>query len=164
MFKALSDEDISKFISNIVKYDELKEINASKLLANLPVVILYETGPNFGHWTLLHRLDNGNVEFFDSYGFKPDDEFYVIEKKYQYPHYLWKLLVDISKLILPDRIHYNEYHLQNSSDSRVATCGRWVILRHALKDMDIDKFNNAINLVSKREGITPDELVTRVVK
>jgi hypothetical protein len=30
--------------------------------------------------------------------------------------------------------------------------------------MDIDKFNNAINLVSKREGITPDELVTRVVK
>jgi hypothetical protein len=164
MYEPLSDSDISRFIPNIVKYSELKDINPRKLLNELPVVILYETGPNYGHWTLLHRLKNGNVEFFDSYGFKPDEEFYFIDKGYQYPHYLWKLLVDIKKLLGRNGIHYNEYHLQSSSDRRVATCGRWVILRHLFNDVDIDAFNRGVIGLSGRLGISPDELVSRIIQ
>lgn len=155
----LSDDSIKKFVSNVIKYDELENISAKKLLAHLPVVILYETKPNFGHWTLLHKLNNGNIEFFDSYGFKPDTEFKLISPEYQYPHYLMNLLKELSKLT---QIHYNQYQLQSKSPG-VSTCGRWCILRRLYPDLDIDQFKEGIDSVVRGMGITNDQYVTKAI-
>ena len=159
MNTALSDESIKKFIPNVVKYNELEGISPNKLLNNLPIVILYETEPNFGHWTLLHKLDNGNIEFFDSYGFKPDSEFKLISPEYQYPHYLMELLKKLSKLT---QIHYNQYQLQSKANG-VSTCGRWCILRRLYPDLDIDQFKEGIDNVVRGMGISNDQYVTKAI-
>lgn len=159
MNTALSDESIKKFIPNVVKYNELEGISPNKLLNNLPIVILYETQPNFGHWTLLHKLDNGNIEFFDSYGFKPDSEFKLISPEYQYPHYLMELLKKLSKLT---QIHYNQYQLQSKANG-VSTCGRWVILRKLYPDLDIDRFKAGVDTVAGGSGMSSDEYVTKAI-
>ena len=155
----LSDTDIRRYIRNIIRYDDLINIDPNTLLSQLPVVILYRTGPDYGHWTLLHKLDNGNIEFFDSYGFKPDTEFGFIGNEYQLPHYLWELLGKLSKLT---RIHYNQYPLQSQSRG-VNTCGRWVILRHLFKFADIDSFKKGLNEVASNLGISYDEFVTKAI-
>lgn len=156
---ALSDDSIRRFIPSVVKYNELRDISANKLLSNLPVVILYETHPNYGHWTLLHKLKNGNIEFFDSYGFKPDSEFKLIDKEFQYPHYLMELLKHLSKLT---RIHYNQYQIQDKKPG-VSTCGRWVILRNLYSDLDIDQFKEGVDRVSEGMGLSRDEYVTKAI-
>jgi hypothetical protein len=156
---ALSDDSIRGFIPNIIKYDELEGVSPERLLRNLPVVILYETGPNYGHWTLLHKLGNGNIEFFDSYGFKPDKEFELMGREYQLPHMLMELLTKLSKLT---QIHYNQYQFQSKTPG-VATCGRWVILRHMFNDVDIDRFKKAIEDSIRKLGISPDQFVVGAV-
>lgn len=155
----LSDTDIKRYIKNIIQYDDLVNIDPERLLRQLPVVILYRTGPNYGHWTLLHKLDNGHIEFFDSYGFKPDTQFGYIGQEYQLPHYLWELLKKLSQLT---RIHYNQYPLQAQSPG-INTCGRWVILRHMFKFADIDAFKKGLDEVSSNLGIGLDKFVTKAV-
>lgn len=159
MNTALSDDSIKRYIPNVLKYDELRGVSPQKLLKNLPIVILYETQPNFGHWTLLHKLDNGNIEFFDSYGYKPDSEFKLISPEYHYPHYLMELLKKLSKIT---QIHYNQYQFQSKEPS-IATCGRWVILRKLYPDFDIDRFSDGVNSVAKGLGLSKDEYVTKAI-
>ena len=36
--------------------------------------ILYSTSPSYGHWTLLRKVDDDTLEFFDSYGDDVDHE------------------------------------------------------------------------------------------
>src|ERR1700757_610903 len=85
MEKALSDSDIRKYVKNVIVYSQLKNMKADKLLELMPVAILYQVTPNFGHWTLMQKVPskNGNieVEFFDSYGYAPDMEFKYLDYK-----------------------------------------------------------------------------------
>lgn len=154
---SLSDSDIkANGIANIIKYEDLYRISPQQLLTMLPVAILYQphaSDKNMGHWTLLHKVP-GSIEFFDSYGFKPDSEFKVID--YQQPHYLAKLLVQLMHMT---KMSYNQYPLQGKG-SNIATCGRWVIVRNKFSNYDLDKFVKATEDVSKHLGITGDELVT----
>jgi hypothetical protein len=155
---SLSDSDIGKYIKNIVQYENLHRLNAEQLVNMLPLVILYQPNkndPDMGHWTLLHRVP-GSIEFFDSYGFRPDEEFKVIG--YQQPHYIAKMLL---KLMPLNKISYSPYKFQNMNDN-ITTCGRWVIVRNMFGSYDIDKFSRAIMEVSTALNITPDELVSRI--
>ena len=69
IMRPLSDEDIKRL--------GIKAILKSEFNGSLPRVILYENTPRNGHWSLLHRTidKNGNkvIEFFDSYGYLPDE-------------------------------------------------------------------------------------------
>jgi hypothetical protein len=152
MQNSLSDADIKKYIPNVIIYDELN--NLKKI--SLPLVILYRTADNFGHWVLLHRTPEG-VEFFDSYGEIPDTQFNKIPPRFQRPHYLTALLKDLNSSF---QIHYNDYPLQGILSS---TCGRWVILRHLLSYAPIDVFNSSVIEVSKNLDLTPDQLVTQII-
>ena len=67
-------------------YRELRDITQiEQILKDNSVVILYANKPKRGHWICLIRYIKNNVptlEFFDSYGFFPDDEKKIISKEF----------------------------------------------------------------------------------
>jgi hypothetical protein len=142
MDKALSDSEILDIMpeATLILSPQLKRL---KRLPRLPLVILYTTAPNFGHWTLLHEVldEKGRptVEFFDSYGMKPDDELAFISPEYrqetaQTKKELLRLLfgAGLGNGKQPN-LSYNEYSFQaptHPDGTPVNTCGRWVILRY----------------------------------
>ena len=152
----LSSEDIERMLdgkTRILSYKQLmKKNNINEVLKPFDsCVILYETKDNFGHWVcLLKRGDT--VEWFDSYGFKPDDERKFIPEAYKKMHYPEKYLV---KLLLDSgyKIRYSEFKLQDGNDESVATCGRFVVLRILFKGLDEYQFND---LMKSRGGLNSD--------
>lgn len=148
---ALNDE------INILTYRELIKINDLDIILgpNKACVILYETKDNFGHWVLCFERNNGNIEFFDSLSYFPDDELSFISKSYKiknnicYP-YLIRLFYDSNR-----QIEYNDHKLQHDKSS---TCARWCIVRYLLKNLHIDDFAQLFT----NNKLTPDELVCYV--
>lgn len=144
---------------NIMTYRELIKIdNLDTILGPYHAcVILYESRDSFGHWVLCFMRDNGNIEFFDSLSYFPDDELSFISKSYKlknnlcYP-YLIKLLYNSGR-----QIEYNDHKLQQDKSS---TCGRWVLVRYVLRDMNIDDFANLF--IGKK--YIPDEIVCYITR
>src|SRR5271170_4596704 len=139
---------------NIMTYRDLIKIDdlATILGPNNACVILYESHDSYGHWVLCFMRDNGNIEFFDSLSYFPDDELSFISKSYRlknnlcYP-YLTKLLYNSGR-----QIEYNDHKLQQDKSS---TCGRWVLVRYVLRNMNIDDFANLF----MNQKYIPDEIV-----
>ena len=157
---ALSDSDIKRLAPNlsVILYDQLNHQDI-----HIPVVILYQTSDNYGHWVLLHdTVDNQGtkiVEFFDSYSGLPDSQFTKISQKFQRPHWLTKLLDELNAVV---PIHYNDYPLQGTGNN-IATCGKWCILRDRFDSYTIDQFAQAIAQACDELHLTPDQLVTQLI-
>jgi hypothetical protein len=130
----MSDKDFSLILGSgiehhIIKYSELANYNnIEELLPNDKdyKIILVETKRNSGHWTAVIRNKNV-IEYFDSYGIRPDGEFRFISMIMQKllgesKHFLSKLLKD-TKL----KVEWNNIEFQQDG-SNVCTCGRWVSL------------------------------------
>lgn len=160
MKKALSNHDIVKFFNGQIKiliYPQLAEYNSiDELLSPYgQVIILYLTSENFGHWVALFKIDRNNIEFFDSYSMKPDEELKMIDENIRYdtdqeiPH-LSHLLLKCNYII-----HYNDTRLQKMKND-VNTCGRHCITRLACKNLFIDDYIKLINSF----GHSPDIMVT----
>jgi len=143
--------------ANIMSYARLTEYdNLDEALGEHgALVLLYETKRNFGHWTLVFRLDNDTVEFFDSYSLKPDDElkfipeYFRIENNQLLPHLTYLLYTSGYK------VEYNDYKLQKKLRD-MNTCGRHVVSRLLFRNLDIDKYAKMI----KKSGLLPDIFVT----
>jgi hypothetical protein len=157
MDKSLSDTEMRRYIPNLVSYDEIENMNEQDLLRKLPLVVLYLNAKDTGHWTLVHKVP-GSIEFFDSYGYKPDQEFKFIPDEFQTPKYLAKLL---NKIIKTVPISYNQYQFQEKRHG-VNTCGRHVIMRHMYGGVGIDKYKQGVDYVCKNFGITPDQLAVGI--
>lgn len=146
----MSDVDIRKYIP-VEKY--------SDFTGQLPIIILYEASPNYGHWCMLHITKAEDktpaLEFFDSYGMMPDDALKVLGKKYE-PN-LIKWLIDTKKPLA-----YNQFKFQGSG-SNVMTCGRHCVMRHIFKDYSIEDYAKAVYEVCSKLNITPDELSCLIV-
>jgi hypothetical protein len=168
--KAFSDTDIKKLCDNKVKiimYSKLCKIkDISQILKpHGACVILYETKQNYGHWCVLLEQKSGkkkkNIEHFDSYGMKPDDELAYIPENYKHTggeDYPW-LTYLLAKATSPkgkyNKVAYNDYPLQESKND-ISTCGRWCGMRVVLKQLNIDQF---IKLFTKQK-LKPDWYVT----
>lgn len=148
---SLSNTDLERSIPNVITYGELKNMNIDQLMARLPLALLYETSADYGHWVLLHKTPEG-IEFFDSYGFKPDREEALIPEKFRQPHFLSALLRGLA-YEMP--INFSQYRFQ---DQNTATCGRWVLMRHKLSHKTIDEFKRGVDRACAEFGVTPDEL------
>jgi len=159
IFQPLKGDDIIKWMPN-VKLMRYKEFKNYTTLPRLPIVVLYEIKKDFGHWVLIFKSPEG-IEHFDSYGYKPDDEFSFIPNNYktlmsgQDNKYLLNLL---SKR---NDVNYNQYHFQ--AEGPYATCGRWAILRYLFKDLTIDQFYNMIKKSAHQLNISFDELVALAI-
>lgn len=136
---------------SVLKYGELCQIGTLPL----PLVVLYETQENYGHWVAILRTPEG-IEHFDSYGIVPDNELKWINPQFrarsgQDVKCLLQMLYDTR-----EPINYSTHRLQGKDSS---TCGRWAILRILFSHLGTDAFARAVRAVSKKLHVTPDELV-----
>lgn len=171
--KAFSDDDIKTLCDGkvkIVMYSKFKKIKSIDQVLNPygSCIILYETKQGYGHWcALLTRPTKvkgkiADIEHFDSYGMKPDDELKYVPENYKVEggeEYPW-LTYLLAKATNPKtgrygRVIYNEYPLQKSKKD-TSTCGRWCGIRIVFKHLSIEKF---VKLFA-RQKFEPDWYVT----
>lgn len=121
----ISDSDLlSRGFARAIRYSELKNMTLRELLQSLPMAILYEIKPGFGHWTCLFQRGDG-VEFFDPLGYVVDDEMKVIGPRAgQDIPYLRGMLYLLAKEGVP--ISYNQFKLQADNTN---SCGKWCSIR-----------------------------------
>jgi hypothetical protein len=160
---SLSKSDILKKINtNIVYYEDLKNYKRIEdlLYPYDSVILMYKQVPYYGHWVTIIKNKHG-IEFFDSYGDKPDEEKKHIKKSFliesgQFKDVLLDLLIEATNR---HKIYYNEHKIQDTKNS---TCGKHGILRIIMKDLNTQQYFNFIKKASKELKISPDEFVNRV--
>src|SRR5688572_16883500 len=114
-------------------YDELQKYKTiEQVLDTGAAVILLQiearNAPKVGHFIVL--LDHGNhIEHFDSYGLTIDEEVAITQE-----HHLTNLF-KMSRRPIKE----NTKKLQTLRQD-VNTCGRWVVARLLLKQMELDQF------------------------
>jgi len=141
---SLSESDIKTMLNgqcNVLTYPEL--VNYDNINDAMgphgALILLYMTKQNYGHWVCAFKRNNNAIEFFDSYGFFPDDELKLIPEYFRkvsnqlYPHLTYLLLKSKNK------IEYNNVQLQKLKKD-VNTCGRWCIVRIMLRNLTINEF------------------------
>ena len=135
----LSKEDILEITNNgcdVVVYHNLGNYNTLKDLLGEKgaVILLYEMKQNFGHWVALFYTDESRktIEFFDSYGFAPDEE--LNYAKYDDQPLLGELMKNSNIQII-----HNTKRLQTFKED-VNTCGRWTSLRILMRETPLHQF------------------------
>ena len=145
----LSEEDIrdiTKGKCNILSYEQLEGVNNIDEILGVhnACILLYETRQNFGHWVALHKVDNQTIEFFDSYGFAPDEE--LKYATYNDTPYLTPLMKKSNYKFI-----YNNVKLQVFA-SDVNTCGRWTATRIAMRSIPLATFQKLFKRVKYYRG------------
>ena len=131
------------------------------------LVILYETKKGYGHWTCLWEgvdYQNGpTIYFFDSYGVMPDSELAWIPSQYRVVS--GQVQSHLSALMYTSRlpVEYSEHQFQRQSPV-VKTCGRWVLVRLALRELGVDEFRDLMVLCSRTRKMSLDRLVVLLTK
>lgn len=167
--KMIDDSDIARWLGEegrqkIVKYSALKNYKTINDLLPEPTdyrIILTESKPNCGHWTCILKYKN-IIEWFDSYGVKPDGEFRYV------PRFARVLLGQegntlthlLKKTKLPGQsVYYNKRRLQSGKDG-INTCGRWCIARilSMLVGYELDDFIEKVDAKVEETGKPPDIL------
>jgi hypothetical protein len=149
----------------ILTYHDIYGKSLDKLLENGAFILLYLWEKAYGHWIAVIRHNNGkDVEFFDSYGKKPD--FWLSKNSYaknkklgQEKPYLLNKIMRHNKY---DYIYYNPFTFQDSSDDRdILTCGRHTLTRIRNRDLSLDEYKDYLDDVMKENNLkTYDEAVT----
>jgi hypothetical protein len=166
---ALSSSDIMDKMNNqtkIIQYGDLSKYSSiDEVFCPFKYVfILYCTKPQEGHWTVLLRLPNNDIEFFDSYGSDDvDSELSFIPMDYRkHSNQLHKTL---SKLLKdsPYRIHYNDHPMQQFKRG-INTCGRHCLVRCFNSDKNIDDYYKAVKYNARKDKISDDQLITNLTQ
>jgi len=144
MDRLLSKDDIQHIVGKPILfyvYDDLEHIDNYRDFFkgyNL-ILILYRTEKYVGHWVCIKKIGN-KVMFFDSYGFKVDEELEWVPIHYH---------ANLSRILYysPFTIEYSQYKLQADREG-VNDCGRWcaLFLRYAT---DIDLFGRIFKIYQK---------------
>ena len=98
----------------------------------------------------ISKLDNGDIDFFDSFSSKPDHELKDIPKQFkmengmEYP-YLTKLLYES-----PYQIEYNDKVIQHKDS---CCCGRYCAIRLSCPNLTIDEFNKLWSKDKKKNDL-----------
>lgn len=163
--ESLSDEDIKQFFNdriNIIKYSELKNVHSlDQILRDYGrAIILFEIkGLNNGHWTLLQsckdkKTNTPYILFFDSYGYKPENELNYIATNI-------KLMTDQSHGLLlkllynqPLVVRYNNLRLQKLAKN-INTCGKYCCVKGKYPFLNENEFAEILRSTS----YSPDELI-----
>jgi hypothetical protein len=137
-----------------VRYNNLHQFNRIEELINEErpgIAILIEQIPNVGHWILMLKSSPNEIEFFDSYGFAPDDQ--LIYAPFSAGHdYVTDMLnkwIDDGKS-KKRKVAYLGTSIQSRHHS-VVTCGRYVALRFLARKFSLRQF------LDKAGFKTPDE-------
>ncbi len=161
---ALSDQDIRNKLggrTNIIMYPDLHKYRSIDQIlgGENNAVILYESKPQYGHWTAILKPRGDLLEFFNSYGGYPDTSLSHIDKAFReesnqdFP-YLSQLLIDS-----PYNLSYNEHKLQKHADD-VLTCGRHVIFRIRNSHLPLSDYKRLLDELKKKYHTDYDGVVT----
>lgn len=150
MERMFTSSDIEKATGvRPICYSDLYDIE--NIEDHLPMVLLYDVCPEYGHWTCLFKRQNENdpenfaIEFFDPCAQIPDDH-----NKNLGMHPDSRLLRLLEKS--GRDIHYNNKRLQKVGLG-INTCGRHVITRLNLSEIPIEEYVELFN------GLNGDEIV-----
>ena len=147
---SFSDTDMQTMTKNkynIYLYHELsKYTKIDEILGpNKGAIILFQNeSANSGHWCCIWLDDKDTLQFFDSYGLKPDDEL-------QYSQYNLRIhnnvaVPHLSHLIEQSnyKLEWSTYKLQKMKD-KTNTCGRYAAYRLLHRDMSNEEFAKLLN-------------------
>ena len=164
--KSLSNSELLCLIkdkANLITYPMLKGATSiDSIMKHGACIILYLTAPHYGHWVCVFYRKNRKgqkiIEFFDSYGYQPDQEKQWLDVDTENelgmgPNYLSRLLSK-SKY----EIEYNHHKFQKGGKNN-AVCGRWVALRLNMRHLTLEEFHKLFD-INKPIKITGDWLVT----
>lgn len=133
-YPTTNDQLIQKMpTGKFLRYEELERIQTLQDLfpRGINARLLFYPNPlkDTGHWTLLlYHPEKPSIEFFDSYGLLPDDEFKYIGQGSTIRAWLINLLERIHRkngLM----IEFNPFPFQ-SLQTNAATCGPWCVFRY----------------------------------
>lgn len=145
----ISDQDLLDMTDNkyqIYKYHSLGDYdNIDDVLGSYGgcIIIFQNESANSGHWVCLFKKDNNTLEFFDSYGLKPDDE--LKYSKYNLRIHNNKPVPHLSHLLDNSnyKIIYNKYKFQKWKH-QTNTCGRHVGYRLKNKHINIEEYKKLL--------------------
>ena len=154
MYQPLSIHEVRSFAPTawVGKYSQLSHLKTLRL----PMIVLYEVEPNYGHWVAILETPEG-IEHFDSYGILPDNELQWVPVEFRHESgqdvkHLLRMMYATGK-----KINYNSHRLQGKDTS---TCGRWAALRIMFSFLGTNAFYHMVKSVSASLGMTPDEMVS----
>ena len=163
---AMDDTDIKYYLpkAKILTYNQLAKVkDIEKLLPHHKsyFILLYPVKSDTdGHWVCMSRYDK-TLEYFDSYGLKPDEPLSWGKFK-NIPRYL-SLLLGKTKL----RIDYNTIDFQNKRDYTISTCGAFCVFRILTlteMNLNLEKNNIMLNtLKDTHEGKSYDDIVVEFI-
>jgi len=143
---SLSGRDILRLTDNDTKllpYEDLERYDSLNQLIPYEgdtLTLLYQTKEDYGHWVVLINRGDNNLEFYDPYGVKPDEE--LKHSDFHLRLHRGQITPHLTALIDKDgyNIQYNNKQLQRYLSS-VNTCGRYTALRVKFKHLSIPQFN-----------------------
>lgn len=167
---AMGSDDITYYFphAKIYQYKELRKYKSiAHLLPKKPdfAFILYEDSPQSGHWTVLTRDSNNNINYFDSYGGKPDHPltWYSTTDRIKLDQnvcYLSHLLNST-----PEQVYYNDEDYQKNGMD-VATCGRhacFYVMNMLQYHMSLQDYHTFMNKMKKKHKMSYDEVVSSFI-
>jgi hypothetical protein len=161
---ALSNDDINKILdpdTKVFAYPEfahMRHITDAFDELGRCVFLFLTKSASMGHWLCMFLRD-GHIEYFDSYGEKPEAQReWVSEEQLESlgegEPYLWDLLKASG---IP--VYYSTHPYQKDKDD-INTCGRWCVARLVCKDMNNHQFFNLVRQQMKEEKLnSPDDWV-----
>jgi len=137
---SLSDEDIMKICEgkvNIHLYEDLAKFDSidQALGPHGAMIILYQSKATYGHWVSVFKVDDTTIEFFDSYGFKIDQElpFFEYNLRQGVPH-LSHLIQNSNYKVITNQIDFQTIRKDSN------TCGRYASLRVKMRSTPLKQF------------------------
>lgn len=146
---SLGTDDILRITdgkTNIIAYEDLEQVsNLDNIFKPYgAIIMLYQTAQAFGHWVCLLKTGEKTLEFYDSYGLKPDQELDMANDFHLRIH---------DGVITPHLMAlmkaggwsytYNKERLQKRLED-INTCGRYCALRVRFRDISMSKFNKLL--------------------
>jgi len=142
----LTDKDMKDMTDSkykIILYHDLEGYHSidEVLGSNGGAILLFQNeSHDSGHWVSLFKRSSSNtIEFFDSYGLKPDQELKYAQ--YNIRIHDGKPVPHLSHLLEQSdyKVVYNKHKLQKWRRD-VSTCGRWSAYRLRHRDLTMDEF------------------------
>lgn len=162
---ALSNDDINEILdpdTKIFSYPKFCEMNhideAFDRLGRCVFLFLTES-PTSGHWLCMFKRGGNTIEYFDSYGGKPDSQ-----REWLSDEQLEMLGQEdccLTNLLRASRyrVYYNTNPYQKDKKD-YNTCGRWCVARLICKDMSNNDFYHLVQRQMKDRGLkSPDDWV-----
>jgi hypothetical protein len=157
---ALSNDDIQRILEPDTKifaypkFAEMKHIDEAFDPLGRCIFLFLTKSPTSGHWLTMFKRD-GHIEYFDSYGEKPEEQReWITQEMLDELGEGQPYLMDLLKRSRV-KVYYNTYAYQKDKDD-INTCGRWAVARLMCMDMSNLQFYNLV----KGSGKTPDDWVS----